>query len=94
MSIKNKVLVRLHLEDGCSQSRGEVNSAWRPINFDIYSGLFAGMIEEAIEEWLSVNTMMANVQYEIIFSHFVERDAAGAVHSEYFLPLQIERESL
>jgi len=43
---KNKILVDLWLEDGCSKEDGEVAVSWHPINFSIYSTLFPDMIQE------------------------------------------------
>lgn len=87
---KNKVLVLLDLEDGCSQEEDEVSIAWRPVNFMIYSDLFPSMIDEAIAEWLSENKLRHLTEYELILQHVIERDGNGAVHSEYFEVINIE----
>ena len=87
---KNKVLVNLWLEDGCSQEEGEVGRSWSPINFSIYSDLFPDMIYEAIEEWLSNNTMRTEIEYELILEHIQDHDGGGALTNEYFTVLHTE----
>ena len=88
--IGNKVLVNFLLEDGCSQEEGEVNLSWTPINFRIYSHLFTELIEQACDEWVDGCVMSPDRCYEVIFIHRIERDGAGAVHSEYFEPIYEE----
>lgn len=80
----NLVLIHFFLESGCSQSAGEVSISWKPINFMIYSPLFVEMIYEAAESWIDETTMEPDTRYERTFKHVVERDGAGAVHTEYF----------
>ena len=92
--IRNKIKVEFLLEDGCSQGEGEVNSRWEPINFSIYSELFIGLITDAIDEWLSVNTVRKNVVYEVIFAHTIDQDAGGAILGEYFEPVHTETQSM
>ena len=87
MSIKNKILVRLFLEDGCEQENDEVSVSWQPINFAIHCGLFQGLIDDAVCEWLSDNNVGQQCVHEIIFSHCVEHDGGGALLGEYFEPV-------
>lgn len=87
---KNKVLVSLWLEDGCSQDEGEVTRSWHPINFSLYSGLFQDMVYEAVDNWLSDNTMRVEIEYELIFQHIREHDVGGALTDEYFEILHVE----
>lgn len=90
MSIRSKIKVEFNLEDGCSQKDGEVNASWQTINFSIYSNLFIDMIDEAIAEWLSDNTIEKDTMYEVIFAHVVDHDSAGAVIGEHFEPIYKE----
>lgn len=84
MSVRNKIIVDIFLEDGCSQEKGEVSSSWQPINFRIYSDLFPELIQHAIDEWLSENSIVSGFIYELIFAHVVEHDGGGAVLGEHF----------
>ena len=86
----NLILVCAYLEDGCSQEDGEVLVSWKPINFMIYSPMFQGMATDAVDEWLRTFKMMPETPYEAVFMHVVESDGAGAVHSEYFVPVKME----
>jgi hypothetical protein len=86
----NLILVHAYLESGCSQEEGEVSVSWKPINFMIYSPLFQGMATDAADEWLDTFKMEPETHYEAVFKHVVERDGAGAVHSEYFVPVKLE----
>lgn len=81
---KNKIIVDMYLEDGCKQEDGEVNIAWKPINFMIYDDLFFDLINEAIQEWLSEHKLVIHQLNEVIFQHIVEHDGAGACMGEYF----------
>lgn len=92
--IRNKVRVNLLLEKDCSQDDGEVSVSWSPINFDVYSDLFLGIITESVDEWLSENKIEHDVLYEIIFAHCIESDGGGAVLGEYFEPIYHERQEL
>lgn len=94
MSIRNKIKVDFFLEDGCSQEDEEVSTHWQPINFSIYSSLFPELIEDAMNEWLSENTMKKHYIYEVIFAHVVERDGGGALLGEHFEPIYQESQSL
>lgn len=94
LAIRNKILVNLYLEDGCTQEDGEVNISWLPINFAIYSDLFQELIQTSIDAWLGENEVENNFMYEVIFAHVVEHDGAGAVTSEYFEPIYHERQGL
>lgn len=87
---KNKVLVSLWLEEGCSQADDEVTRSWSPINFSIYSDLFPDMINEAIGDWLGENTMRVETEYELILEHIREHDGGGALTDEYFTVLHTE----
>jgi hypothetical protein len=89
--IRNKIKVEFFLEDGCSQDEGEVSRHWQPINFSIYSTIFYELIEIAMDEWIEDHTIKKNIVHEVIFAHFIERDGAGAVTSEYFEPIYSER---
>ena len=73
-----------------SNAKEEVDISWRPINFSIYSNLFAGMAEEAADQWISENDLPIEKQVEVFFEHIVEHDGAGAVMSEYFRPFHSE----
>lgn len=86
----NLILVYAYLESGCSQEDGEVSVSWKPINFMIYSPLFQDMATDAAAEWLGTFKMAPETQYEAIFKHVVESDGAGAVHGEYFAPVNLE----
>jgi len=88
--IRNKIRVEFFLEDGCSQEEGEVGTSWQPINFSIYSSLFIDLITEAIDEWLSENTVNVHVTHEVIFAHVIEHDGGGAVVGEFFDPIYEE----
>ena len=83
----NLVLVNLFLEEGCSQEEGEVSIFWKPINFMIYSELFSELIYEGISEYLESHKISFDRRVELIMCHVVERDAGGAVHTEYFEPI-------
>lgn len=87
---RNKVLVSLWLEEGCSQDEGEVQRRWHPINFSIYSTLFQDMVNQAVDNWLAENTMRTEIEYELIFQHVHEHDGGGALTDEYFEPLHVE----
>lgn len=88
MSIRNKVLVSLFLEEGYKQEDDEVTTSWRPLNFDIYSDLFPDLIQEAVDQWLMDNTLTVNVAHEVIFAHAVVHN--GAVADEHFEPIYHE----
>jgi hypothetical protein len=92
--IRNKIKVDFFVEYGCLQSDGEANANWQPINFSIYSELFPQLINEAIDQWLSDNTIGNNVLCEVIFAHVIERDGGGAVVGEYFEPIHTETQSM
>ena len=81
---KNKMLVNLWLDQGCSQKDGEVSISYAPINFLIHSPLFIDMINEAVAAWLSENEIPNEHDCELIFQHVIEHDGAGATHTEYF----------
>ena len=87
---KNKILVDLWLEDGCSKEDGEVAVSWHPINFSIYSTLFPDMIQEAIDEWIADHNIAKEHHYELIFQHTVESDGGGAVSAEYFEAIHVD----
>lgn len=91
--IRNKIKVEFYLDNGCSQENGEVSTCWQPINFSIYNSLFPDLINEAIDQWLSDNTVSQHVTYEVIFAHVIERDGAGAVVGEYFEPIYVEAQA-
>ncbi len=91
--IRNKIRVSFFLEDGCNQEAGEASAHWAPINFQIYSNLFPELIQEAIDQWLADNTITHNCSHEVIFSHVVDRDGAGAVVGEYFEPIWHESQT-
>lgn len=93
MNIRNKIKVDFHLEDGCKQEDGEANVEWQPINFSIYDPLFYELVGEAVDSWLDENTIVKHFRYEVIFAHVIERDGAGAVHSEYFEKVYQESQS-
>ncbi|MCP5004958.1 MAG: hypothetical protein GY941_13640 [Planctomycetes bacterium] len=92
--IRNKIIVNFFIEDGCSQDEGEASSHWQPINFSIYSDLFPELIQEAIDEWLSDNTIAEHTAYEVIFAHVIDHDGGGAVLGEHFEPIYTETCSL
>lgn len=94
MQIRNKVIVNLHLEDGCKQEDDEVTISWTPINFSIYSDLFPEIIKSSIYDWLADNEIGERYYHEVIFAHCMEYDGAGAVTSEYFEPVFHERQIL
>ena len=91
MSIRNKIKVIFYLEDGCTQEADEVSSHWSPINFEIYSDLFPDLIQEAIGDWLSENTVDENYIHEVIFAHDIDYDGGGAVTGEWFVPIYHEQ---
>lgn len=91
--IRNKIRVSFFLFEGCSQEDGEVSAHWEPINFQIYSKLFPDLIQDAIDEWLADNTITHDRKHEVIFSHVVDRDGAGAVVGEYFEPIWHESQN-
>ena len=93
MSITNKVIATFILRNDCSQDDDEVERYWRPL-FDIYDSLFIDLINEAIMEWLSENTLKPEYAYEVIFAHRRENDGAGAVTAEYFEPIYSEFQEL
>lgn len=93
MTIRNKIKIDFHLEDGCDQEKGETYTQWEPLNFSIYNPLFYDLIGEAIDSWLDENTIAKNYRYEVIFSHVIEMDGAGAVTSEYFEQIHQESQS-
>ena len=92
MSIRNKIKVNFHREDG--GSKDEVSTCWCPVNFDIYSSVFFELIDLAISDWLSDNEVGKNIVYEVIFAHVVERDGGGALVGEYFEPFHVETQSM
>lgn len=88
--MKNKILVNLWLDKGCSQEDGEYYLSWNPINFSIYSELFQDIVEESVSEYLSNIKLKEETRYELIMQHIVEHDGAGTVTSEYFEVLNME----
>lgn len=86
----NLVLVHLWLESGCSQDDGEVSISWKPVNFMVYSDMFPEMIYEAIAEYLSTITLRHEELKEVLFSHVVDQDGAGAVLGEWFSPTHLK----
>ena len=94
MSIKNKIIVSFLLPAGHDQDKDEVEISWHPINFSIYSARFHELVEEACSEWLEENRLSHDKAYEVIFSHVVEHDGAGAVTGEYFEPIFCEQQWL
>ena len=90
MSVRNKIIVSIHLDDDCSQEDGEVSISWKPINFMIYSTLFPEIIELSVDDWLSDRTIKKGLLYEVIMQHRVEHDGAGAVMGEYFEAIYID----
>ena len=91
--IRNKVKVIFFVEDGCKQEDDEASAHWEPINFQIYSGLFPDLIQEAIDQWLVYNEIGEGVTHEVSFAHVVEHDGGGAVVGEYFEPVLHERQA-
>lgn len=59
----------------------------------IYSGLFVGLIQDAIDQWLSENTILNGATYEVIFAHYIDLDGCGAVVNEHFLPIYTESQN-
>jgi len=94
MPISNKILVNFFLEEDHSQEDGEVYISWAPINFAIYSDLFVDILDVATSEWLSENKLDVNRRYEVIFQHVIDRDGAGAVCDEWFVPLHSSSETV
>ena len=91
--IRNKIKVTFFVEDGCSQKDNESSSHWKPLNFEIYSDVFVGIIKIAIDEWLSNNIIEKDVVYEVIFAHVIDRDLGGAVLDEHFEPIYTETQT-
>lgn len=94
MSIKNKVVVNLWLEDDCDKDTDGPIIHWSPMNFSIYNKLFIDMIYETVDQWVSENEMITEKQYELILQHIVEYDGAGACTGEHFEILNVEKEHI
>ena len=90
MSVRNKIIVSIYLDDDCSQEDGEVSISWQPINFMIYSTLFPEIVALSIDDWISDRTIKKGVLYEVIMQHRVEHDGAGAVTGEYFEEIHLD----
>jgi len=94
MSIRNKVLVKIYLEDGCKQEDDEVSICWVPVNFLVYSNLFQELIDNAVDDWLSENKLCHGYLHELILAHEVERDGGGAITGESFEIIHHEAQEL
>lgn len=89
----NAILIELLLEDGCDQKKGEVTTGWKPINFMICGDSVPRLVSEAIDWWLSCNTMEHDRVYEVIFQYTTVH-CDGVLVEESFRPLRMHREGL